>query len=330
MLEPAGNEVLLKMGSVGICGSDLKYWKYAKCGRFNMKHPMVIGHEGSGTVISCGPQVQCLQPGDRVAIEPGVPCRQCSICRSGRYNLCSHMRFCATPPVDGNLCQFYKHPEDFCFKLPTNVSLNQGALIEPLAVAVYACERGNVGLSSNVLICGAGAIGLLVLMTAKSMGAANIIITDISEERLALAKSLGATHTINMINFQERSMEEVGETLKNLCSEIDATIECSGVDSSVSLGIHSTQPGGCLVMVGRGSMEPTVPLVKAATYEVDIKGVFRYANCYPKAIALVSSGSITPESTITHTFQLEESEKAFQCADTRTTGAVKVMIQCNT
>ena len=125
-----------------------------------------------------------LKAGDRVAIEPGVPCRLCKFCKTGRYNLCYNMSFCATPPIDGNLCRYYVHAADFCYKLPDHMTLEEGALMEPLAVGVHACQRAGVSLGKKVLICGAGPIGLVNLLTAKAMGASEVVITDIADNRL--------------------------------------------------------------------------------------------------------------------------------------------------
>jgi L-iditol 2-dehydrogenase len=134
--------------------------------------------------FSVGTGVTNFKPNDRVAIEPGVPCRRCSYCKDGRYNLCPDMSFCATPPVDGNLCRYYAHDADFCYKLPDNMSMEEGALMEPLAVAVHACQRAGVSIGKSVLVCGAGPIGLVNLLTAKAMGASRVVVTDIDEGRL--------------------------------------------------------------------------------------------------------------------------------------------------
>ncbi|XP_070568164.1 sorbitol dehydrogenase-like [Ptychodera flava] len=324
--QPGENEVLLAMQSVGICGSDLKYWSIGRCGRFIVKSPMVIGHEASGTVIQVGDKVKNLQIGDRVAIEPGVSCRMCKICKQGRYNLCPEMKFCATPPVDGLLCRYYVHPADFCFKLPDHMSLEEGAMMEPLAVAVYGCERGNVTLGSNVLICGAGPVGLLTLLTAKSLGAATIAITDIDQNRLDVAMAMGATHGILVESIDNKQM--AAKIVDIIGCSPDVTLECSGSDVSLVIGIYATTPGGSVILIGRGSMEPKVPMVEAAGKEIDIKGVFRYANCYPKALAMVSSGQIDIKSLVTHRFTLENSEDAFKTASDRSSKSMKVIINC--
>jgi len=188
--EPGDYDVLLEMNCVGICGSDVHYWKRGGIGRFVLKKPMVLGHESSGTVYKVGSKVTSLKIGDRVAVEPGVPCRICEFCKSGRYNLCPDVKFCATPPDDGSLCKYFTHPADFCYKLPDHVRLEEGALLEPLSVAVHACKRGNIFAGSHVLILGSGPIGLMTLLTAKAMGASKIVVTDLLESRLAWLKNL--------------------------------------------------------------------------------------------------------------------------------------------
>uniref|UniRef100_A0ABD2WZ25 Sorbitol dehydrogenase n=1 Tax=Trichogramma kaykai TaxID=54128 RepID=A0ABD2WZ25_9HYME len=174
--EPKNDEVLLKMACVGICGSDVHYLVNGRIGDFILNKPMIMGHEASGTVIKLGKEVKHLKIGDKVAIEPGIPCRVCNFCKKGKYNLCAEMKFCATPPIDGNLQQYYTHPADLCFKLPKNVTLEEGALAEPLSVAVHACKRAKVRVGSKVMIIGAGTIGLMILVTAKAMGADKVVI----------------------------------------------------------------------------------------------------------------------------------------------------------
>lgn len=321
------NEVLLSMGSVGICGSDIKYWMTGKCGRFSVDSPMVMGHEAAGTVVRIGAGVKNLKEGDRVAVEPGVPCRTCYLCKTGRYNLCKDVFFCATPPDNGNMCKFYKHPADFCYKLPDHVSLDEGAMLEPLAVAVYSCKRGQVGPGSYVLICGAGPVGILAMMVAKQMGASAILLTDISEHRLSVAKSLGADHVIKVsTNDPKKLANQIEATMGR---QPDVSIECSAVDFSFRTAIYATYPGGNIVMVGRGSFDVTIPYTVAATKEVDIKGIFRYANCYPAALDFVSSGAVNVKPLITHHFPLHEAVEAFETAKSPSSNAMKVMIHCD-
>lgn len=316
------------MDSVGICGSDVHYWTHGAIGDFVVKAPMVLGHEAAGVVDRLGPGVNHLQVGDRVAIEPGVPCRMCSYCKSGRYNLCGDMQFCATPPVHGNLTRYYVHAADFCYKLPDHMSLEEGALMEPLAVGVHACRRSGVSLGKSVLICGAGPIGLVNLLTAKAMGAAKVIITDINEDRLKVAKNLGADHIFKVST--DKSAEEMAGEVADLLGgdKPDIAIECCGVESSIRFAIFATRSGGVVVLVGLGKSEVSLPIVNAACREVDIRGIFRYANCYPTAISMVASGLVDVKPLITHRFELKDTLEAFETAKTGAGGAIKVMIKC--
>lgn len=323
---PASNEVLVAIHSVGICGSDVHYWKRGCIGDFIVKEPMIVGHETSGTILKVGEAVNNFKEGDRICIEPGVPCRTCEFCKKGRYNLCPDIKFCATPPIDGSLCQYYCHAADFCYKLPDHVSLEEGALMEPLSVAVHACRRASVTAGSYVLICGAGPIGLVNLLVSKAMGASKICITDICSNRLDMAKKLGATFQINV---KDRKMEEIIEEVKSKFGDSpNITIECSGAEPSVKLGIKVTKRGGVIVLVGLGAPEITIPIVDATVREVDIRGVFRYANCYPVALDLVASGAVDVKPLITHRFQLRDTLKAFETAHTGDGGAIKVIINC--
>jgi len=325
--KPGRNEVLVRIHSVGICGSDVHYWVNGCIGDFVVKAPMVLGHETSGIVAEVGPGVQHLKPGDRIAIEPGVPCRVCDYCKNGQYNLCAEVVFCATPPHDGTLTRYYVHAADFCYKLPEHVSFEEGALLEPLSVAVQACRRANITIGDNVLICGAGPIGLVNLMVARASGAAKICITDIDEHRLSVAKSLGADFTYRVTKKETRGLADDVAALFG-GHRPDKTIECSGAESSIQLAIYATKSGGTIVLVGLGPAEVRLPIVNAAVREVDIRGVFRYANCYPVALAMVASGIINVKPLVTHRFKLEEALKAFETAKTGADNAIKVMIKC--
>lgn len=225
------------MDCVGICGSDVHYLVHGRIGDFVLTKPMVIGHEAAGVVAKVGAKVKHLKVGDRCAIEPGVPCYKCEFCKTGKYNLCPDMVFCATPPYDGNLCRYYKHAADFCFKLPDHVTMEEGALLEPLSVGVHACRRAGVGLGSNVLILGAGPIGLVTLLVAKSMGASEVVITDLVQQRLDVAKELGATHTL-LMNKDDSALDSAKKVEQLLGVQPDKSIDCCGAESTISLAIY--------------------------------------------------------------------------------------------
>jgi L-iditol 2-dehydrogenase len=325
--EPGHGEVQIAVNSVGICGSDVHYLTHGAIGDFVVKAPMLLGHESSGTVTKLGVGVTHLKVGDRVAVEPGVPCRHCDFCKRGRYNLCADVKFLATPPYDGNLARYHVHAADFCYKLPDNVSFEEGALLEPLSVGVHACRRASISIGQSVLICGAGPIGLVSLLTAKAMGAATVTVTDISTSRLEFAKKLGADFTFT-IEPSVDSRSAADAIAGMIGQQPDVTIECSGAESSLQTGIYATKSGGVMVLVGLGPAEVRVPIVNAAVREVDIRGVFRYANTYPTALAMVASGAVNVKPLVTHRFKLEETLEAFEIARTGAGGAIKVMIKC--
>jgi len=323
--EIGDDEVLLRMKQVGICGSDVHYWTHGGIGRFQLEADMVLGHEAAGQVLKVGKNVSNVAVGDRVAIEPGYNKKNDEFAKSGRYNLSPSIYFCATPPDDGCLSKFYKHPAAFCYKLPENLSYEEGAMIEPLSVGIHACKRGGVGLASNVLIMGAGTMGQVNALIAKAMGAAQIIVVDINEDRLKLATEMGATGSVQTF-IGEDPMELSKKIFEKFGLAPEVTIECSGAESSIQAAVYATRAGGIIMTVGRGKNITGVPLNFASSKEIDIRGVFRYVNTWPVAINMLSSGILDVKPLITHRVKLEDAEKAFEL--TRTGQGLKVMINC--
>ncbi|KAK5983412.1 Sorbitol dehydrogenase [Trichostrongylus colubriformis] len=322
---PADNQLLIRVHTVGICGSDVHYWTHGAIGNFVVKKPMVLGHETSGTVAGVGSHVKGFAVGDRVAIEPGVPCRHCMHCKTGRYNLCADMKFFATPPIDGSLARYVAYDADFCYKLPDNVTFEEGALLEPLSVAVHTCRRSGVQMGQRVLIQGAGPIGTLCMMTARALGAAQVVITDLNQERLDLATKLGAQYAICV---KGKSPAEVRDAVvKALGTEPDVTLECTGAQSCIESAILSTRSGGVVVLVGLGAARVELPVVEAAVREVDLRGVFRYVNCYPTALNLVASRRIDLSGLTRAHYTLENTLDAFKRA--QKADVIKVFISCD-
>jgi L-iditol 2-dehydrogenase len=314
--EPGAREVLVEIAAVGVCGSDVHYYEHGRIGSFVVREPMVLGHESAGRVVALGPGASGHAVGDRVALEPGVPCGNCRECRAGRYNLCRDVRFFATPPIDGAFANYVTIHEDFAFALPDSVSDDAGALIEPLSVGVWACQKANVSAGDRVLVTGAGPIGLLAAQCARAFGATEITVTDLNVHRLGLAERTGATRTINVA---EESLEDSG-------LEVDALIECSGHPASLKAGIAALRPAGTAVLVGMGPEEEgVVPLSLIQNHELWLTGTFRYANTYPRAIALVANGRVDLEAIITGHFALDEAEAALRAGRDDPT-AVKVMV----
>ncbi|ESO87240.1 hypothetical protein LOTGIDRAFT_205809 [Lottia gigantea] len=323
--EPGQGEVQICMQKMGICGSDVKFWQKGAIGHFVVTGPMLLGHECSGVISKLGEGVTNLKVGDRVAIEPGIPCRKCEWCKSGRYNICPDVFFLATAPDSGALARYHVHAADFCFKLPDNVSFEEGALVEPLSVGLHACQRAGVSLGSKVLVCGAGPIGLSTMLSAKAMGAAVVCLTDIDEKRLEFAKEMGADVTVKIES--KDVLEVVGKVKAALGGMPDQSVECSGAEFSVNLGIQATKPGGAFAVVGHGPDPVAIPITAAIAREIEIRGSFRYMNTWPTAIAMISSGKINIKPMISHRFKLEETLQAFETA--KSGAGVKVMISCN-
>ncbi|KAJ8029354.1 Sorbitol dehydrogenase [Holothuria leucospilota] len=324
---PGRDEVQIAMQRVGICGSDIDFKKHGGIGDYVIKSPLILGHESSGIVSAVGTEVKHLKVGDRVSIEPGIPCRKCKLCKRGRYNLCPDSVVISVPPVDGLLRRYHCHPADFCFKLPDNVSSDEGALMEPLSVAIHACRRAGLSLGDKVLVLGAGPIGLLTLLTSNAMGAAKVAITDIHDNRLSVASKLGASACIKIDESDPQKMAEKIHT--TLGWKPDITIECSGVESSFQMGIYATEAGGVFQMVGHGNPTRTLPYFVANTREIDIRGTQRYANIYPIALSMIANGLVDIKPLITHRFSLKESAEAFNTAETCKDNAIKVMIHCD-
>jgi len=320
MPEAGAGQVVIKIHTTGICGSDVHYWAHGRCGPFICDGPIVLGHESSGIIHSVGSGVTNLKPGDRVAMEPGVPCRTCAQCTAGRYNLCPKIRFFATPPVDGTLAQFITHPADFCFKLPDNVSFEEGALLEPLSVAVHACQRSHITAGSHVLITGAGPIGLVCLLVSKALGATVIILTDMMENRLEVAKNLGATAAFKANDPD--LLTKIGQL-----ANVTQTLECSGSEAALTLAIRATSPGGTIASIGR-SGKPTqdIPLFEAMDKEIDFIGSFRYRNSYLKGLELVATGRVNVKPLVTHHFTFDQTQEAFETAEAGKGGAIKCCI----
>jgi len=301
--KPGPREVLIEIKAVGVCGSDVHYYEHGRIGSYVVRQPLILGHEASGIIVDVGEGVNKGRVGERVAIEPGIPDGVCEQCRSGRYNLCPNVRFFGTPPIDGAFTNYVTIPESFAYKLPDQMSDEEGALIEPLSVGLWACRKAMLRGADHVLITGAGPVGVLALKVALALGATQITMTDVSPQRLEMGRKLGATRTVN-----------VAETpLTNVGVEADVLIECSGNQKALMDGIRSLRPAGKAVAVGMSpGEEVSVPMSFLQNREITLTGTFRYANTYADAIALVATGRIDLKPIITGHYTLEETEQALQ------------------
>ncbi|KJX97567.1 sorbitol dehydrogenase-like protein [Zymoseptoria brevis] len=334
---PAEHEVQIAISSTGLCGSDLHYYSHFRNGDILVREPLSLGHESSGIVTSIGSSVTHLQPGDRVALEVGIPCGACQRCKQGRYNICKDVKFRSSgkafPHFQGTLQERINHPAEWVYKLPDDVSLDVGALLEPLGVALHAWRRSlikDVGSEGTVVVFGAGAVGLLCAAVAKVKGAGKVVIADIDEGRLKFAVENGFADQSYVVPMKrgkdlEESLAIAKEVAKEVgevdgVGEVDVVFECTGVPACVQAGIYATKPGGRLMLVGMGHPIQTIPLGAAALREVDIVGVFRYANTYKESIEIVQQAMKSADGPdfsklVTHRFSsLAEAEKAFEMA----------------
>jgi L-iditol 2-dehydrogenase len=301
--EPGPGEVLVRIGSVGVCGSDVHYYEHGRIGPYVVDQPLVLGHEAGGVVAGLGPGVASLALGQRVSLEPGVPCRSCEQCLAGRYNLCPFVEFFATPPYDGAFSEYVVHPAAFVFAVPDTVSDDAAGLLEPLSVGVWACRRGGVGPGARVLVTGAGPIGLVCAQAALAYGATEVVVTDVNASRLALAERLG----MRAVDVSETPVGEAG-------IEPDVLLECSGHPGATRDAIRTVARAGRVVLVGMGSDELMLPLPYVQDHELVLTGAFRYANTWPTAIALAASGRVNLDLLVTGHFGLEEVEQALTAA----------------
>ena len=322
--EISDDQVLVKMEYCGVCGSDVHFYKDGRVGDVAAPPDFVLGHEVAGEVVKIGAAVKNLKVGDKVALEPGYACGKCEYCKTGRYNLCPNVIFFADPPVQGALKEYVAHPADMCFKLPENMSTEEGALVEPLAVGLHATALGGVGLGSDVLILGGGCIGLVTLLSAKARGASRIVVVDLYEKRLNMAKEMVATEVINA------QKENVAERVEELFDGkgVDFVFETAGAIATIQQTPYYVKKGGTIVLVGMAAESmANYNFSQAMVKEITIKTVFRYRNLYPTAIAAISSGSIDVKKIVTNRFTFDESDLAFSTVVHDAQNVIKAVIK---
>jgi len=315
--EIADYEVLVKITYNGICGSDVHFFREGKLGNFVVTEPYTPGHEASGVIAKTGGKAKDFKIGDRVVIEPGIPCGVCEYCKIGRYNLCPDVVFLSAPPINGTFCDYLAINSHFVFHIPDSLSLEHAALVEPTAVAIQAVNRGRFANGATGVILGAGPIGLLTLQAFKAAGGGYAVCVDILDSRLETAKAVGADEVINPIT-----------NMKNLSSFADIVFETAGNVKTTSQMFDIAKPGGCAVQIGWPNNN-IVPL-DVATFmekEIDYMGVNRYANAYPAAIAWLSDGRIKAEKMISHLYDFDDVTEAFEFARDNPKDTIKILVK---
>jgi D-xylulose reductase len=317
------HDVRIAIKTVGVCGSDVHYYTHGAIGPFVVREPMILGHEASGQIIEVGKEVKHLKVGDRVCMEPGIPDPNGEATRRGMYNLDPAVRFWATPPIHGVLRPEVVHPAAFTFKLPDNVSYGEGALVEPLAVGMHAATKAKIKPGDTALVIGAGPIGMVTALSALAGGCSFVIVSDLLQPKLDLAKTLGA---IIPVNLATQDLQSVVMELTNGWG-VDLVFECSGNEKAAANVFQPLAPGGCVVYVGMPLHPIAYDVVAAQVKEARVEHVFRYAHVYPKALALMGSGQLNVKPLITDTFPFSKSVQAFDFAVEMPPTSVKVQIE---
>ena len=304
--EPGPHQVLVEVAAVGVCGSDVHYFDHGRIADFVVREPLVLGHEASGTIRAVGTEVRDRTPGQRVALEPQETCGRCRECQAGRYNLCPQVRFFATPPVHGAFAQYVVLDAIRAHPVPDHLSDEAAALIEPLSVGVWAAGKANIAPGDRVLVIGAGPVGLLCADVARARGAAFVAVADINPARLQVAAARGAAQTVDVS----------GDGVEEQLEPVDVVLECTGAGPAVRSAFAVAAPAARIVLVGMGQPDLELPVAAIQVRELLVTGTFRYANCYPAAIALAASGAVDLDGLVTGKFGLEQVPEALSVAKT--------------
>ena len=315
-------DVRIAINTVGVCGSDVHYYTHGKIGPFVVREPMVLGHEASGTVSEVGREVTHLSVGDRVCMEPGIPNMASKATKLGVYNVDPSVRFWATPPIHGCLTPSVVHPAAFTYALPEHVSFAEGAMVEPFAIGMQAAARARIKPGDVALVTGAGPIGIMCALAALAGGCAKVFITDLVEDKLGVAAGYDNIEPVLI------PRDSPAQAVKSATGGwgADVVLECAGAAASIQTALEVVAPAGCVVWVGMPVDPVPVDLVLAQSKEIRMETVFRYANMYDRAIALIGSGKVDLKPLISETFAFEDSIAAFDRAVEARPRDVKIQI----
>lgn len=322
--EPQPQEVLLRTDTVGVCGSDIHYYRQGRIGPQVVEFPAVLGHEFGATVMQMGAEVKDLRVGQRVAVDPLVPCGECDQCRVGRKNTCRNQLFMGNPgQVPGALREYLVMPAACCKPLPDSVTDDEAALVEPLSIGVYAAELAQLKPGSRVGIVGSGPIGLCTLLAAQASMAGRVYVTDLVHDRLKAARAAGAVWAGN-----PQGEDVVAAIHKLEPLGLDMVFECAGEQEAIDQAVQLLKPGGTLLIVG-------IPEVDRVSFDINtlrrnelrILNVRRQNECVGRAIELIASRRVNVQPLITHHFPLGETARAFDLVSARRDGVIKAMIR---
>lgn len=315
-------DVLVQIAAVGVCGSDIHYYTTGHIGSMVVEYPFVVGHEAAGTVVEVGKGVRDLKPGDRIAIDPAMPCRQCDQCLNGRAHTCRNIQFLGCPgQAEGCLSEYIMVPAESCFPLKDTTSFHQGVLSEPIAIGVYAAKLAGNLVGASVGILGAGPIGASVLLSVRHAGAGTVYITDKIDARLDLVDRMDADWTGNP--DQEDVVREIAEREPLL---LDYVFECCGKQEAVDQAIELLKPGGKLMMVGIPEVERISFLIhRLRRQEICFQNVRRQNNCTQLALDMIETGAFDVDPMVTHQYDFTETKTAFDSIARYEDGVMKAM-----
>ncbi len=313
----------IRVTNVGICGSDVHYYTHGRIGPYVVDKPMILGHEASGKVIEVGSAVKGFNIGDRVCMEPGIPNAKSRAVKLGLYNLDPDVVFWATPPVHGCLIEEIVHPAEYTFKLPDNVGLAEGAMVEPLAIGLQAAKKARIVPGDNAVVIGAGTIGIMCAVSALAGGCGRVFVTDSKREKLAIAGSYPGIIPIDIT--REDPVKTVMDATGGWGAEV--VIEASGSDKVYPGFVDYACPGGKAVLVGIPLDPVRFDIAAIQAKELDLASVFRYANIYPRAINLIASGKLDVKRLISKTYPFEQAVEAFEHAARLEPDIVKIQIK---
>ncbi|WP_109476838.1 NAD(P)-dependent alcohol dehydrogenase [Paraburkholderia sp. C35] len=316
-------DVKIQIHTVGVCGSDVHYYTHGRIGPFKVEEPMVLGHEASGTIVEIGADVTHLKVGDRVCMEPGIPQFDSPATMRGMYNLDPAVRFWATPPIHGCLTPFVVHPAAFTFRLPDNVSFAEGAIVEPLSIGLQAAKKAAMKPGDVAVVIGAGTIGAMTALAALAGGASRVILADVVGAKL---KHFADNPAVTTVNVTEQSLADVVADVTQGWGA-DVVFEASGNARVFDTLLDHACPGGCVVLVGMPPGPVALDVVAMQAKELRFESVFRYANIFPRALALISSGMIDVKPFISRKFAFSEGVKAFEEAAAGHPEDVKIQIE---
>ena len=317
------DSVRIAVKNVGVCGSDVHYYTHGRIGPYVVDKPMILGHEAAGVVLEAGKNVKDIKAGDRVCMEPGIPNAKSRASKIGLYNLDPDVVFWATPPVHGCLIEEVIHPAEYVFKLPDNVSLAEGAMVEPLAIGLQAAKKSRIVPGDVAVVFGAGTIGVMCAISALAGGCSRVFITDNKAEKLAIAGSYAGITPIDI--SKNDALAEVLAATGGWGAEV--VIEASGAPQVYPGFVDFACPGGKVVLVGIPIDPVPFDISRIQSKELDVASVFRYANIYPRAINLIASGKLDVKRLISKIYPFEQSEQAFMHAARLEPGIVKIQIE---